>query len=212
MSAQTGGTEIYHFPDFFDRLQAKHRLEVRDAVTAETEIDGITYHHRGVQVPASTAAFVWDESAKAFPTFRLVVQALGPRTVWAEFDARMDWDVYLLLYEKGATVAWMSTSEFEEDEAGDFPSKHAAIKAGRFSFGTVFLVGPDWIEREDWALESTAPAAIQRGDGTMFAPYTAEEFYQASAAIPPEFHQDKTSPPPSYLGVTDASLTATHVD
>lgn len=212
MSAATGETEIYQFPDFFERLEAKRRLEVRDAVTAETEIDGLTYHHRGIQVPASTAAFVRDEDDNGNPVFRLVVQALGPRSVWAEFDLDAEWDVYLLLYEAGATVAWMSTSEFETDESEHFPSKAAAIKSGRFSFGTAFLVGPDWIEREDWALESTAPAAIQRGDGTMFAPYTVDEFYQASAAIPPEFRREDPEPAPAYLGLTEASLEATMVD
>ena len=201
--------EIYRFPDFFERLRQREALQTRDAVESETELDGLVYHHRGVQVPAGTAAFIWDPHDTDDEIFRLDTQAYGPRTIWADFDATMDWDVYLLLFEKGAAVAWMTDAEFEAEEAATYASKAAAILDGRFSFGTVFLFGPDWLEREDWALESTAPALIQRGDGKMFEPGTAAEFYEAKAAIPRELRRKDPEPAPEMLGLVDAQLSTT---
>lgn len=207
--------KLVKFPEFFDRLRESGALDVRGALESETEIDGIIYHHRGVQVPAHEAAFVWEPGAgddagdaadaEVGPTFSLEVSAVGPRHAWAAFDASRSWDVYLLLFEGGAVVAWMSDEEFEVEEADDFPTKAAAVEAGRFSFGAFFRFGPDWVEREEWALESTAPAMIQLGDGRLLAPEDEDEYYAQTQAIPVEL-QRGNAPAPDHLGVVAAEV------
>ena len=204
--------EIYRFPDFFDRLEAAGALDVRDAVHSETEIDGLVYHHRGVQAPAYMAMFTWEPESEANnhgsePTFSLETGTVGPRKAWARFDATKSWDIYLVLFTGGAVVAWMSDAEFEAEEADSFPSKAAAIRAGRFSFGTFFRFGPDWVEREEWALESSAPAILQLGDGRVIMPESEREFTDYTEAIPVELRPGETRAPPDYLGLLDVEIT-----
>ncbi len=195
--------EIYRFPEFLDRLAARGALRIRDAVESETEVDGIVYHHRGVQVPADGATFLWEPDSE---TFRLEVEAIGPRSAWARFDANRSWDAYLARYDGGAIVAWMTDEEFAEEEADSFSGKAAAIRAGRFSFGAFFVFGPDWIERETWAIESTAPALLQFGDGSVLDADNPDEFWAASAGIPPELRREANESAPDYLGLVDAGL------
>ena len=239
--------KLVAFPEFFDRLRDSGALDVRGAIEAETEIDGIVYHHRGVQVPAHEAAFVWEPGATAGdgadtgesdddgegdvdgerettgpgpteptgagdeadpgPTFSFEVSAVGPRHAYAVFDATRSWDVYLLLFEGGAVVAWMSDEEFAVEEAEEFPTKAAAVEAGRFSFGAFFRFGPDWVEREEWALSSTAPGLIQLGDGRLLQPADEDEFHRQTQAIPVEL-QPGNAPAPSHLGVVAAEVSA----
>lgn len=196
-------SEIYRFPDFLERLASRGALRVQDAVQSETDVDGILYHHRGVQVPAEGATFLWEPDEDAF---RLEVEAIGPRSAWARFDATRSWDAYLARYDGGAIVSWMTDEEFEREEADMFPGKAAAIQAGRFSFGAFFVFGPDWIERETWAIESTAPALLQFGDGSILDADDPEEFWTATPGIPPELRRDDPEPAPRYLGLIDAGL------
>lgn len=195
--------QIYRFPEFLDRLAERGALRVRDAVESETQVDGVLYHHRGVQVPAEGATFLWEPDEG---TFRLEVEAIGPRRAWARFDADRSWDAYLALYDGGAIVAWMTDEEFDEEEADSFPGKAAAIRAGRFSFGAFFVFGPDWIERETWAIESTAPALLQFGDGSIMDADDPDEFWEATAGIPSELRRDDPEPAPAHLGLVDAGL------
>lgn len=199
MSTDTDET-LYRFPEFFDRLQQRGALRLRDAVESETDVDGIVYHHRGVQVPASGATFLWEESDESF---RIELETVGPRRGWARFDATAGWDVYLSLYDGGAIVGWMTNEEFAREEADQFSSKAAAIRAGQFSFGGFFLFGPDWVEREEWAIESTAPGLIQLGDGRVLNPPDAETFWKATEAIPDEFLEGTA---PEHLGLREAEL------
>lgn len=200
-------TEIYRFPEFFDRLQTRGALDARGAVESETEIDGLVYHHRGVQVPGYDATFVWEPADdRPNATFSIEVGTVGPRTAWAVFDASMSWDIYLVLFDGGAVIAWMSDAEFDEEEADTFETKAGAIKSGRFSFGAFFQFGPDWVEREEWALESEAPALIQLGDGRLVTPQTEAEFYELDRAIPVELRPGDERSPPDYLGLVDVGL------
>lgn len=229
--------KLVAFPEFFDRLREEGALDAKGAIESETEIDGVIYHHRGVQVPAHEATFVWEPgggergmddsdwepgdddpeppdaggepgngTGEVGPRFSLEVGAVGPRGVYAVFDATRNWDVFLVLFEGGAVVAWMSDDEFEAEEADDFPSKARAVEAGRFSFGAFYRFGPDWVEREEWALESTAPAMIQTGDGGLIAPETPAEFYENARAIPPELRPGDDEGAPDYLGLVDVGL------
>jgi len=209
MASRTSGEpgDIYSFPEFFSRLESRTSLSVRDAVESETEIDGVVYHHRGVQVPGHDGLFVWEPATEeSGPQFSFELNAVGPRTVWSVFDATMDWDIYLMLFDGGAVVAWMSDAEFEAEEAEEFEKKAAAIAAGRFSFGAIFQFGPDWVEREEWATESTAPAMIQLGNGELIVPHTEAEFYDNARAIPVELRRDTAQPPPEQLGLVDVEL------
>lgn len=205
MSQSDMDPEIYRFPEFFNRLSGRGLLRARDAIESETEVEGVVYHHRGVQLPAHSITFVWNPEGADEPTFRVDVDGIGERGMRATFDADRNWDVYLMLHEGGAVIAWMSDREFEVDEADHFPSKAQAILAGRFSFAAFFLFGPDWIEREDWALESTAPALIQLGDGRMITPQTTAKFFEPLPAIPQELRPEP-EPAPAYLGLKDAAL------
>ena len=194
--------KIYSFPEFKERLIQRGALRVRDVVESSTDVDGLIYHHRGLQVPAEDATIVWEPDEE---TFRVEVATVGPRRVRARFDATRSWDVYLSRYEGGAVVAWMTDEEFDREEAGRFPGKAAAVRAGRFSFGTVLVFGPDWIEREEWAIESTAPGLLQFEDGTVMTPTDPEEFWKATPAIPPEF-RDNDEEAPAYLGLVDCAV------
>lgn len=198
--------EIHRFPEFMDRLRDDGGLDVWDAVDSQTEIEGLVYHHRGVQVPSYTAAFAWEEAEYGVSAFTVNLGAVGPRDAWAAFDATKPWDVYLVLFDGGAAVAWMTDDEFQAEEAERFPSKPAAVKAGSFSFGVFFRFGPDWTEREQWAHDSTAPAMLQLGDGRVLSPETETEFYSVPEAIPVEFLPTTDDTPPGYLGLLDAEL------
>lgn len=202
------GPEIYRFPDFFAQLDEHGSLRARDAVESETELDGLVYHHRGLQVPAYSVAFTRDPAMGDEEAFRVEVGAVGQRSVWAAFDRSLAWDIYVMLFDGGAVITWMSDEEFEAEEADQFESKAQAILAGRFSFGTFFLFGPDWVEREEWAEQSTAPALLQVDTGDIIDPDTAEEFWELTAAIPPEFRRGQGSTSPEYLGIVDCGLEA----
>lgn len=191
-------SDFYHFPEFFDRLEGRGLLHARDAVESETNVDGIVYHHRGVQVPADAVTYIWNPEDADEPTFRVEVDGVGDRGAWAIFEDPAAWDIYLMLYDGGAVIAWMSDDEFEAEEADDFPSKAEAIRAGRFSFAAFFLFGPDWVEREEWARESTAPALLQLGDGSMITPDTPGDFYEPRPAVPEELREDPEPTPPFY--------------
>lgn len=199
-------SDIYHFPEFFERLQQRGAMPTRDAIQSETELDGLLYHHRGVQIPAESATFVWDPETESVPVFRLEVNGLGARIAGVAFDATKSWDVYLARFDGGAIVSWMTDEEFETDESERFPSKASAIRSGRFSFGTFFVFGPDWIEREEWAVESSAPGMIQYSDGSVIDPATEEEFYQLTPALPSELRREDPSPAPDHLGLVDVEL------
>lgn len=203
--------EIKRFPEFFGRLEADGALDFWDAVTSETEIEGLVYHHRGVQVPSHEGRFVHEpaaESGRSVPAFSVEFGTVGPRSVWAVFDGSLSWDVYLVLFEEGAAVAWMSDEEFEAEEADRFRAKAHAVKAGQFSFGVLFRFGPDWVEREEWALSSSAPALIQLGDGQLLTPETESEFYANANAIPDEFRPATDRGAPPFCGLLDAGLSA----
>ena len=202
--------ELKSFPEFFDRLEAAGALDLWDAVNSETEIEGLVYHHRGAQVPSYDGRFVLEPTGTdgSTPAFSVEFGTVGPRSVWAVFDRTLSWDVYLLLFEEGAVVAWMSDAEFDSEEAGRFRSKAAAIEAGQFSFGVFFRFGPDWVEREQWGNTSTAPAMLQLGDGQLLTPDTESEFYANARAIPDEFRPAAEGGAPSFYGLLDAELEA----
>lgn len=201
--------KLRSFPEFFDRLEAEGALDIWDAVDSETEIEGLVYHHRGVQVPSYDGRFVL-EPADDYdtPAFSIEFGTVGERSVWAVFDRSLDWDVYLLLFEEGAVVAWMSDAEFEAEESHHFPSKAAAIEAGQFSFGVFFRFGPDWVEREEWGRTSSAPAMLQLGDGRLLTPETESEFYENSHAIPDEFREAVDTGASPFYGLLEAELSA----
>lgn len=199
--------ELYRFPEFFDRLEQSGELDVRDGVESETEVDGLVYHHRGVQVPAYQGLFVQEPAdGESVPAFSLELGTVGPRNAWARFDARKSWDLYLVLFAGGAVVAWMSDAEYEADEAETFPSKAAAVQAGRFSFGTFFRFGPDWVEREEWAMDSDAPAMIEYPDGRSVMPESVEEYVEHAHAMPVELRPNDDRTPPDHLGLLDVGL------
>ncbi len=201
--------EIKIFPEFFDRLEADGALDFWDAVNSETEIEGLVYHHRGVQVPCYEGRFIdepAEETGRSTRAFSVEFGTVGPRSVWAVFDRSLSWDVYLVLFEEGAVVAWMSDAEFEAEESHHFPSKAQAVKFGQFSFGVVFRFGPDWVERERWALDSTAPALIQLGDGRLLTPETESAFYENAYAIPDEFRLAVDTGAAPYYGLLEAGL------
>ena len=197
------GPEIYRFPEFFDRLDAAGTLRARDALDAYTELDGLVYHHRGLQVPAYGVGFLTEPDRDAF---RVEVNAVGRRSAWASFDRAHEWEIYVMLFDGGAVVTWMSDAEFEAEEADVHASKAEAILSGRFSFGTFFLFGPDWVEREEWARASSAPALLQTETGEVIDPDTAAEFWELQPAIPPEFRTDESADIPEYLGLIDCGL------
>lgn len=198
--------EIYRFPHFLDRLEERGALRAREAVESKTEVEGLVYHHRGLQVPAYTTIFYEEPDVAAGSAFRVEVGAVGDRAVSATFDRSYAWDAYAMFFDGGAVIAWMSDAEFEAEEAAEFESKAAAILAGRFSFGTVFVFGPEWMEREQWAKTSSAPALLQADTGDVIEAESAEEFTRYRPAIPPEFRPDAEEEPPGYLGLIDCSL------
>lgn len=197
--------EVYNFETFFDRLENEGAIDVRDLTTSETEVDGLIFHHRGVQVPSHQVLFTWNENGDKPPTFTVDTSPLGPRTAWTTFDATKNWDLFLVLFDGGAVVAWMSDEEFTAEEASRFQSKSSAIGQGQFSFGVFFRFGPDWVEREEWAEQYDGPAMIQAGNGELIMD-TEYLFSAQTEAIPPELRTDSPETPPEYLGIEDVEV------
>ena len=191
--------ELYRFPEFFDRLRTKGVMRTRDVIESEHENDGLVYHHRGLQVPATSVTFTLEDES----TFAVHVDGLGGRTVRVWFDLELAWDIYLILDPERPVVTWMSDEEYEAEEVDTFPSKSAAVQAGRFSYGTFVFHGDSWDGRRTWAANSTAPAILQLGDGRILDPVDEAAYRNANAAIPSEARSDNPSPAPEYLGVRE---------
>lgn len=192
---------LYHLPEFLDRVRERGAHRVVDEV--DLDLGGVVYHHRGARVPAYDATFVWQGEDGQF---ELELDAVGPRSVWAVFDAERSWDVYLArVGGDQPCLIWMTDAEFETDEADEFESKQEAIAFGRFSFGVYLHAPRTWDDVEDRARDTDAPLFVSRGDGRTFVP--DEHDLEAFAAVLPEELRPNDETSPDYLGIVDA-----HVD
>lgn len=196
--------EVYRFPSFLDRLEDEGGLEVRGMV--DSDVDGVVYHHRGVRVPGYNATFVREEArSHAVPAFSVEIDAVGPRSAWAVFDATIGWDLFLVQYDGGVVLALLSDEEFGAEDAREYGTKAAAVGSGQFSFGIFLHSGGDWEQRADLLRESASPAIIQLGDGRVIVPESETQFYEQTEAIPVELREgDETAP--DHLGLLEFHL------
>ena len=211
MSAATGGPpmDVSRFPSFLDRLEDREALaasEIAAELDPDREVDGVVYHDRGIRVPGYEATFVREPpGSRSTPAFSVQLDAVGPRSCWAVFDASMRWELYLVRSPEMAALAWMNDEEYAAEEAGQFGSKRAAVAAGRFSFGVFLYAGADW-EAERALLEgSRAPALVQREDGRSFRPDDQAAFYEFVNATPEQFRATGGGAP-AYLGVLELEV------
>lgn len=203
-------TDVSQFPDFLEHLEAKDGATVRgivDRIDADIDVDGIVYHDRGIRVPGYDATFVPEpEGSQVVPAFSVEVQTIGPRSVWAVFDATLSWDFYLLQSDGIAAIAWVSDEEYNAEEAGMFLSKHDALAAGRFSFGTFIYADEEWDEQRDLIEGTDAPAFLQRDDGSTMVPTSQSDFYNVVNSTPADFRTNGGNAP-SHLGLLELEVT-----
>ena len=203
-------TDVSKFPDFFEHVQSQGGTTIReivDRIDADIDMDGAVYHDRGIRVPGYDVAFVPEpEGSRVVPAFSVEVQTIGPRSVWAVFDATLSWDVYLLQADDIAAIAWVSDEEYNAEEAGMFMSKHDALAAGRFSFGTFIYGGEDWDEQRELIEDTETPAFLQRDDGSVLVPTDQADFYNVVNSTPQEFRQNGGGAP-SHLGLLELEVT-----
>lgn len=193
---------LYRLPEFLDRVRDRGAHRVTEEI--ELDLGGVLYHHRGARVPAHDATFLWRPDDDRF---ELEVDAVGPRSVWAVFDAGRSWDVYIArLQGDQPCLVWMTDAEFQEDEAGEFATKEEAVGAGRFSFGLYLHAPWTWEDVEERARETDAPLFVHRPDGQTFVP--EEHDLEAFAAMLPEELRPDDETPPDHLGVVDAHVDA----
>lgn len=191
---------LYHLPEFLERVRDRGAHRVADAI--DDAVDGVVYHHRGARLPAYDATFVWRDDA-----FELELDAVGPRTAWAAFDADRSWDAYLYRAPGDEPcLVWMTDSEFRAEEAARFDSKQDAVAAGRFSFGLSLHDSETWPAVAERTRTTDAPLFVARDDGRTYAPEaTTRDAFQA--ALPPELRPNDERPPP-YLGVLEVHVDA----
>ena len=188
---------LYHLPAFLDQVRERGAHGIVENLDAA--VDGVLYHHRGARIPGYNATFVWNEDAE---TFELEVDAVGPRSAWAIFDAACEWDFYLSRAPGDeAHLAWMSDDEFATEEAEAFTGKQEAVGLGRFSFG-LYLQPPDsWSELEERTRETDAPCFFKRPSGRTLVPEEDLEAYEH--VVPPELLDREF---PEHLGLVEAHV------
>lgn len=188
---------LYHLPAFLDQVREQGAHGIVENLDAA--IEGVLYHHRGARIPGHNATFVWNEGAE---TFELEVDAVGPRTAWAVFDATREWDFYLSQTPgEEACLVWMSDDEFAAEEAENFARKREAVGLGRFSFG-VYLETPDtWPDLSERVRDTDAPCLLQRPSGRTLVPESGLEAYDD--VVPPEL---LGRDPPEHLGLVEANV------
>ncbi|WP_254523876.1 hypothetical protein [Natrinema caseinilyticum] len=203
-------TDVSRFPDFLEHLEAEGGATVRgivDRIEADIDVDGVVYHDRGIRVPGYDVTFVPEpEGSRVVPTFSVEVHTIGPRSTWAVFDASLSWDFYLLQAEGIAAIAWVSDEEFNAEEAGMYLSKHDALAAGRFSFGTFIYADGEWADQLDLIEGTDAPAFLQRDDGSILVPEDQADFYDVVNSTPAEFRSNGGRAP-SHLGLLELEVT-----
>lgn len=194
---------LYHLPAFLDRVRDREAQSVVESLDAD--LGGVLYHHRGARVPGYDATFIWSAD-----TFELEIDAVGPRSAWAVFDAAHGWDFYLSRAAGDVPfIAWMSDAEFEAEEAGSFGTKAEAVGLGRFSFGLYLQSPTAWDELEARVRETTAPCLIQRPSGRMLVP--EGDLAEYDDVLPAELLPgDETAP--GHLGVVEAHIDADVTD
>lgn len=205
-----GWDEIYQLPGLFERLDEEGAVSILsylDGLDVEVPAGGVVYHDRGIRVPGFDATVVQEpETERGYPAFSVQVNAIGPRSTWAVFDASLGWDAYLLRAADGelAAVAWMSDGEFQTDEAETFDSKQQAVASGRFSFAVIAHDESGWEHHADQLRGTDSPAYLQAPDGEIYLPPTQEDFYIYVDSTPEEFREDGAAPP--YLGIRELEV------
>lgn len=190
---------LYHLPEFLDQVRDRGAHDVVGHLDAA--VDGVLYHHRGARVPAYNATFGWRNG-----TFDLELDAVGPRSAWAVFDADRDWDFYLSQASGDAPcLAWMTDAEFDAEEAAAFEHKRDAVGMGRFSFGLYLQSPPAWEDVAERANETTAPCFVHRPSGRTLVPEGGLEQY--SDVLPPEVFPDGDDPP-AHLGLVETHVSS----
>lgn len=200
-------SDVYEFPSFFDRLEDEGGRSVRDLTReADLDLDGVVYHDRGIRVPGYDATFVREAAgSRVVPAFSVEVDAVGPRSTWAVFDATRSWDVYLLVADDVAAVAWMTDEEYGVEEATRFASKRDAVAAGRFSFGCFLYGDAAWTRLVEQIRRTNAPAYLQHDDGSTYYPPDQPAFYDYVDATPAEFRSGGRAP--AHLGLLELEVT-----
>ncbi|SEP80864.1 hypothetical protein [Natrinema salaciae] len=201
---------VSKFPDFLEHLESQGGATVSgiiDRIEADIDMDGVVYHDRGIRSPGYDATFVPEqEGARLRPAFSVELHTVGPRSVWAVFDATLSWDFYLLESAGIAAIAWVSDEEYNAEEAGMFLSKHDALAAGRFSFGTFIYAGEDWQEQRELIEGTDAPAFLQRDDGSTLVPTDQADFYNVVNSTPEDFRTNGGNAP-AHLGLLELEVT-----
>lgn len=193
---------LYHLPEFLDNVRDQEAHKVNEEL--EIDFGGVLYHHRGARLPGYDATFIWGEDGDEF---ELDVDAVGPRRVWARFDADRSWDFYLArIGGDQPCLVWMTDGEFQAEEADEFRDKEEAVGMGRFSFGIYLHAPRTWGDVEERARETDAPLFVHRPDGQMFVP--EEHDLAEIAEILPEELRPNDETPPDHLGVVDAHVDA----
>lgn len=198
MADAHGGEDwLYHLPEFLDRVRESSAHDVVGSLDAD--VGGVLYHHRGVRVPGYNATFV-----RGTGVFELEIDAVGPRSAWAAFDASRNWDFYLSRAAGDAPcLAWMSDAEFDADEAETFDTKEEAVGMGRFSFGLYLQSPPAWDDLEARTRETDAPCFIHRPSGPTIVP--DGDLAEYAEGVPAEFLPGDDEPP-DYLGLSEAHV------
>lgn len=197
---QTDESWLYHLPEFLDRVSEQGGHGVNDQL--EFDLGGVLYHHRGARLPGYDATFL-----RRGDTFELELDAVGPRSAWAVFDAEQSWDFYICRAAGDQPcLVWMSDAEFREEEASQFSSKQEAVGLDRFSFGLYLHPPRSWADLEERARTTDAPLFIHRPNGRMFVP--DEHDLSAISDVLPEELRPNDETPPDYLGVLEAHVDA----
>ncbi|ELY83837.1 hypothetical protein [Natrinema gari] len=201
---------VSRFPDFLEHLEGQGGATVSgivDRIEADIDMDGVVYHDRGIRSPGYDATFVPEsEGDRLRPAFSVELNAVGPRSIWAVFDATLSWDFYLLESAGIAAIAWVSDEEYNAEEAGMFLSKHDALAAGRFSFGTFIYADEDWQEQLALIEGTDTPAFLQRDDGSTLVPTSQSDFYNVVNSTPTEFRTNGGGAP-AHLGLLELEVT-----
>ena len=199
-------TEVYRYGDFLERLEDQGGLDVQEMI--EGNVDGAVYHHRGVRIPGYNVTFVREEAgSRDVPAFSVEVDAVGPRSTWAVFDATYSWDVFLIQSpDDGIIIAWMSDEEFAAEDAQWYDSKSAAIADGNFSFGIFVQAGQAWTQRKQLLEDHDTPAIIPHEDDQFAVPETEDEFYEYLDLSPGEFRARNSAQAPDHLGLLELEL------
>jgi len=197
------------FPTSSEHLEAEGGATVQgiiDRIDADIDMDGMAYHDRGIRAPGYDATFVPEpEGSRVLPAFSVEVHTIGPRSVWAVFDATRPG----FLPPPGGRHRSHRLGErrgVQRRGSGAVHVETRRARRGPVLLRDVHLRRRGGEEQRELIEGTDAPAFLQRDDGSTLVPTSQSDFYDVVNSTPEDFRTNGGGAP-SHLGLLELEVT-----